>query len=206
MSQTKIKVNKEKEAKLLRPVQVQLQRLKIGKIWITIEGDSSLICHRWGTKAVQQMLDKHMQKAKAPRAAKDPEQDFKDSLYPYPGGGYGFPTNGLKSSAVNAADKDMGIPKTKARAAFHIDGDMVEIIGEPTKRQDMVRVGQNQPDIRFRGEFKEWLMKFLVHYNTGILSAEQVVNLFNLAGFGVGLGEWRPEKNGSYGRFHVVTD
>ncbi len=41
--------------------------------------------------------------------------------------------------------------------------------------------------------------------NSGAISAEQIANLLNTAGFGVGIGEWRPEKNGSYGRFHVAS-
>jgi hypothetical protein len=31
------------------------------------------------------------------------------------------------------------------------------------------------------------------------------VNLFNVAGFAVGVGEWRPERDGSNGMFHVQT-
>ena len=37
-------------------------------------------------------------------------------------------------------------------------------------------------------------------------SVEQIVNLFNVAGFGIGVGEARPQKNGSWGMFHVATD
>jgi hypothetical protein len=36
------------------------------------------------------------------------------------------------------------------------------------------------------------------------MSAEQVLNLFNTAGFACGVGEWRPERDGSNGRFRVA--
>jgi hypothetical protein len=95
--------------------------------------------------------------------------------------------------------------KTDARATFHIDGELVKIDGEPEPREDMVRVGMGTADIRYRGEFKNWSTTFTIRYNASVLSAEQIVNLFNAAGFGVGIGEWRPQKSGSYGRFHVAT-
>jgi hypothetical protein len=44
-----------------------------------------------------------------------------------------------------------------------------------------------------------------VRFNRNVLSAAQIVNLFNTAGFGGGIGEWRPEKDGQFGMFHVAT-
>ena len=38
----------------------------------------------------------------------------------------------------------------------------------------------------------------LVRYNQGVLSESQILNLLNTAGFAVGVGEWRPEKDGAY--------
>jgi hypothetical protein len=36
-----------------------------------------------------------------------------------------------------------------------------------------------------------------------MISDEQIVNLFWRAGYQVGIGDWRPEKNGDFGRFTV---
>lgn len=73
-------------------------------------------------------------------------------------------------------------------------------------REDMVRVGMGTADLRYRPEFSEWRTKILVRYNTNVLSEAQILNLLNVAGFAVGVGEWRPEKDGQYGMFHVATD
>jgi hypothetical protein len=70
-------------------------------------------------------------------------------------------------------------------------------------REDMVRLQGRVADIRFRGQFKEWCAYVPVQVNTSALSIEQLANLFVLAGFAVGVGEWRPERNGQYGRFEV---
>lgn len=185
---------------------IELPQLKIGQARITLIGDSSLICHAWSHKAKSQMLAKQMKQAKQGKAAKDPEQDFRDSLYPLPNGrGYGFPAVAFKSAAVDACSHVDGVTKVEARGAFHINGEMVEIEGAPTMREDMVRIAMGTADIRYRGEFKEWRVTFVVRYNENVLSLEQIVNLFNTAGFAIGVGEWRPQKDGNHGMFHVAT-
>lgn len=76
---------------------------------------------------------------------------------------------------------------------------------EVQMREDMVRVGMGSADLRYRGQVKEWSMKVLVRFNANKLSAEQVVNLLQYAGFSSGLGEWRPERNGDFGTFEVTS-
>jgi hypothetical protein len=184
-------------------VRIEIPKIAIVTLPITIIGDSPLISHRWSDKAKQMMLDKQMGKAIAKKAPKDPEQEFRDSLYEHPDGGYGFPSVAFKAAAVSACRSVEGIKMTEARAAFHVPGELVKIDGEPRMREDMVRIGMGTADIRYRGEFTEWKATLFVRYNESVLTPSQIVNLFNVAGFGVGIGEWRPEKDGSFGMFHV---
>ena len=65
------------------------------------------------------------------------------------------------------------------------------------------RVGMGTADIRYRPEFRDWKIPVSIKFNANAVSAEQIANLLNTAGFAIGIGEWRPERNGSYGRFHV---
>lgn len=189
-------------------VKIELPELKIRTMQITLIGDSSLICHAWSHKAKSQMLAKQMKQAKQGKEAKDPEQDFRDSLYPHPSGkGYGFPAVAFKSAAVDACSHVQGVTKVEARGAFHINGEYIRIEGEePTMREDMVRIAMGTADIRYRGEFKEWRCTVELRYNVNVLSPEQIVNLFNTAGFAIGVGEWRPQKDGSHGMFHVQRE
>lgn len=182
---------------------ITLPALNIQHLQLRLVGDAPLICHAWSEKAKREMLDKQMKKAKQAKAAKDPEADFQASLYPLPEGGFGFPAVAFKSAAVAACRAIEGIAMTEARGAFHIVGDFVKIEGDPTPREDMVRIGMGTADIRYRGEFREWAANITLRYNTNALSPEQIANLFNTAGFAVGVGEWRPEKDGSFGMFHV---
>ena len=113
---------------------------------------------------------------------------------------FSFPAIAFKAAAVDGGYRSgVTANKTASRGAFHIVGDMVEIIGTPEMREDMVRIGMGTADIRYRGEFKKWSAVLNVRYNADAMSMEQIVNLFNIGGFACGIGEWRPAKDGSFG-------
>lgn len=74
----------------------------------------------------------------------------------------------------------------------------------PSMREDMVRVGMGSADIRYRGQFDSWSINLKISYNVnGQYSLEQILNIINAGGYACGIGEWRPEKDGQYGMFHV---
>lgn len=197
---------------------IELPPLKISTMRVTLIGDSPLISHRWAEKAKKEMLDKQMKKAKRGKDAKEPFRDFIESLYwlsekptdatpddYMTGAKFGFPVVAFKAAAVDACSHVDGVTKVEARGAFHLVGEFATIEGTPLIREDMVRVGMGTADIRYRGEFKEWRTTLTIRYNVNILSPEQIINLFNTAGFAIGVGEWRPQRDGSYGMFHVAS-
>jgi hypothetical protein len=193
---------------------VVIPPLNIQRLQLHVVGESPLICHRWSEKARRAMLDKQMKRAQSAREAKDPEQDFWGSLYILQDNEqrdasrmiFGFPSVGFKNALVAGASFIEGITKVQLRGAIHFVGEYVVIGGTPTLREDMVRLGGLTADIRHRGEFKEWSATLDIRFNPSILSAEQIAHLTNLAGFSIGVGEWRPQKDGSFGRFRVATD
>jgi hypothetical protein len=186
------------------PQKIVIPPLDIRYLELTLIGTSPLICHAWSHKAKQMMLMKQMKAPKQAKEAKNPEQDFLESLYPHPEGGHGFPSVAFKSAAVDACSHVDGVTKVEARGAFHVEGELVKVDGKPSPREDMVRIAMGTADIRYRGEFKEWSCTLRLSYNANVLSPEQIVNLFNVAGYAIGVGEWRPARDGSFGRFRVA--
>lgn len=199
-----------------------LPQLDVQLMEVTLIGDEPLIVHAWSLKAKRMMFDKQTKAATAGREAKNPLADFESSLYRFPDGGYGFPSVAFKAACVTACTSIADITKVAARQAFHVMGEGVDISGafeglkmranlarinaKPHMREDMVRVGMEKADLRYRGEFWPWHCKVLVKWNARLLSAPQIMNLFNTAGFAVGVGEWRAEKDGMNGLFHVATE
>lgn len=185
---------------------VELKKLNIQHHEIALWGTSPLIMHAWSHKAKEEMLNKQMKKASTGKKAKDPERDFLESIYKDEQGNPCFPSIAFKSSAVDAAIA-MDAKKTNLRQSFHIQGEMVPILGsDPEPREDMVKVGMGVADIRYRATFKTWGTLLPVIININLLSLEQLVNLFEAAGFGIGVGEWRPQRDGQFGCFRVAND
>ena len=186
-----------------QPIELPAMNIKLAEIFLI--GDSPLISHKWSEKSKKEIRDKQQKKAKTAKDIRNPEVEFEDSLYHIEGGGYGFPAVAFKAAAVNACSHVDGITKVHARGAFHIMCELVTIEGDkPIQREDMVRVGMGVADLRYRGEFKKWHCKIPVRFNANVLSLEQITNIFDTAGFSTGVGEWRPQKNGDYGMFHVA--
>lgn len=207
---------------------IEIKPIEIQKTTIRVVGDTPLIMHAWSEKAKREILDKQMKKTKASaKQAKSPVEDFIRSMYwleGFPeemsedgfeeairkGARFGFPVTAFKQAAISAAYR-MGWTKDKMsmRGAFFIDGDenqMVEIFSDaPVIREDMVKVGMGTADIRFRGEFRNWYADLTISYNkNGQYSLEQIINIINAGGYVCGIGEWRPERDGQYGMFHVA--
>ena len=206
---------------------IEIRPIEIKKVTIRIVGDTPLIMHAWSEKAKRMMLEAQMGIAKGKKKeAKNPVDDFIRSMYwltPMPedgtmesfeeaianGARFGFPVTAFKQAAISAAYR-MGWAKDKMsmRGAFFIDSDengMIEIHSDtPEMREDMVKVGMGTADIRYRGEFKNWYADLTISYNAnGQYSLENIVNIINAGGYVCGVGEWRPERDGQNGMFHV---
>lgn len=207
---------------------IEIRPIEIKKVTIRIVGDTPLIMHAWSEKAKRMMLEAQMGVAKGKKKeAKNPVDDFIRSMYwltQMPedgtmesfeeaianGARFGFPVTAFKQAAISAAYR-MGWAKDKMsmRGAFFIDSDengMIEIHSDtPEMREDMVKVGMGTADIRYRGEFKNWYADLTISYNAnGQYSLENIVNIINAGGYVCGVGEWRPERDGQNGMFHVA--
>lgn len=91
--------------------------------------------------------------------------------------------------------------------AFHMEP-MIEIHAESVSmREDTVKVGMGAADLRYRGMFTNWWAEFTLSFNeNGDKTLDEILTIINAGGYVCGIGEWRPERDGQYGMFHVVTN
>lgn len=199
--------------------------VKFVEVPIRIVGDTSLIVHNWSEKAKKEMLDAQMKvtKTKA-RAIRDPFDDFIQSMYwltekpestqealeeaIQKGAKWGFPVVAIKKAANTAAYENEWVPnRTGLKGAYFLKteyGEYAEIKGSlPEMREDPVKVKLSS-DLRYRAEFKNWYMDLILSFNkNGKITFDQIINCINAGGACYGIGEWRPQKDGMHGMFHV---
>lgn len=215
-------------AKKTENVVAEIRPLEIKKVKIKIIGDSPLIVHQFDEKSKRQILDKQTRETKTKaRAVRNPYDEFIKSLYwltDIPestpdafekainnGAKWGFKACSIKQAANSAAYR-LGWVKNQMglRGSYFIKadyGDMFEIKGSiPEMREDTIRINGSNADLRYRAEFKNWYAEMILEYNaSGVWTLEQILNCINAGGYCCGLGEWRPEKDGDFGRFHIET-
>lgn len=191
--------------------QVQIDKVAAETIKVPILGTSPLIVHRFSEKAKRQMLD-NMQGRKTPKEVKDPQAEYEAAFYRLKDGRYGAPATAFKQATVGGARfygrNQVTMTGLKAFIFFHGEPGtdslaLVAIDGEPHMREDVVRVGRGGTDLRYRPEFPEWSTTLEITYVTSALTRSSVLSLIDAGGMGIGVGEWRPEKDGDFGTYRI---
>jgi hypothetical protein len=181
---------------------IEIPEIRLQTMMVGIIGQTPLLTNRFGERARQAIEDKQQKKAKGAKEARRPEEEFQDACHKLTGGGYGFPAVGIKKALVVAGGRFADEKMTHLRGVINIVGDLIEIRSDaPKMRSDTVRLQGGVTSIAYRPMFMPWAMSIPIKFNASIIGEAQILNLFQIAGFSVGLGAWRPECNGTFGTF-----
>ena len=128
------------------------------------------------------------------------------------GARFGFPANSFKKAANSGAYRKGWVPdKVTANGAYFIwaedGGEFVEIKGSiPALREDTVKLQGKTTDLRYRAIFDPWYCDMILDYDeNGQFNLDELLSFVQAGGYSVGVGEWRPERSGYFGMFHVET-
>ena len=205
---------------------VEIKAINNKQVKIKIVGDTPLIVHAWSEKAKRMMLEAQMKTTKTKaREIRDPYAEFINAMYWITpiceatpdgfdkavknGAMWGFPCGSIKIAGNAAAYRNGWVKnQMQLRGSYFLRseyGDLGRIEGDtPIMREDMVRIGNGSADLRYRPEYRNWSMNLILEYNAdGEMTLEQILNVINAGGYSVGIGEWRPEKDGDFGRYHI---
>ena len=181
-----------------------IEQPNILSVGIEVSGTADLIQNKFSQKSVEQMLKSHMG-VSVQRERKKPREVLEEATVRNMDGVVALPPTAFKLAMISAASQIKGLKKTQLRIALFIQGNSIPITyRETVPRMDITRtsgIGRT-PDVRFRPSFQEWKARMIILFSD-TLTVQTVVDLLNRAGQ-VGVGEWRPEKNGTFGTFKVT--
>lgn len=197
-----------------RPGQViELPPIEETLVVIKIVGISPLILNPFTEKAIEEMLNKQRGRA-ALRQAKDVNAEVEKRIQRIEDGRIGVNILSFKKAMISATAMVPKVKSTHIKQGVFFEPDgfcgttavaAIDTKCEPEPLVAHVRNATGVADIRVRPIIHEWSVELKVILQTHVISLEQAINVLRLAGRGVGVGDWRPEKCGVYGRFEVKS-
>jgi len=190
-----------------------IEAINIGTINVNLEAlpGSTYIQHRFSMQTIEDIVERELAGAvtkKPKRKYRSLDEEYESCFWYTDDGKNAIPTAAF-IGAIMFAVTDLTISKALVKRTVRILGEVVPIRFKKINRRidRAVRGTFKVPDIRHRPEFVDWSCTVPVTYNADTITADQVVNLFNIAGFSSGIGDWRPsspKSSGQHGMFKVV--
>jgi hypothetical protein len=181
---------------------------------------SPLVIHAFAEKAKQEIRDKQQKKAKKAKEERIPQEECDAARYLDADGRECAPVTAIKKALISAATAMDDLTKVALRQALFVSPTVAPASmfvpierydGTPAigmMREDPVTIGINTRGLAYRPEYPEWQVRVSVEYNPRLVSQDQLLALFDQAGWGVGICEGRPERSSAlgWGRFMRVDE
>lgn len=114
----------------------------------------------------------------------------------------------FKMMLVNVAGRHtQSIKLNTAGGVFHVMEDYVTLKHSPVKvRKDFAKIPPRTGGLVaiYRGQIDTWSCSFTVRFNRGFIDETGLATLVQTGGFANGLGDWRPQKDGTFGQFEIA--
>lgn len=199
---------------------IELVPLKPQSMLVTIAGDGDLILNKMNNRNRRNLIDIRKDKAKDTMEEKNVWEDIISAIHWRDGETSDYSEKGLRESLKKNAPciTAFGLKKSfmatvvrneidKYSTKFDNNvniitkGGLVPItFAEHNVDEKLMSPKKGSPILATLNRFSGWKAQFIVSITGTVYSAEQVVNIINLAGFGGGIGSGR---SSGYGRYHV---
>lgn len=199
---------------------IEVQKIEPKKIRISIVGDSDLILNKMSDPTAKALTDQRKDRAKSlekpnmweeiitaihwlhGKPEEFSEESLKDALENNVPCISGF---GLKKSFGDAVVRnEISQYATKFNASVNIIGQGDNLVPikfvEHHVDEKLMSPKKGSPVLVHLNRFTGWSADIDISYIDNVYSEDQIVNIVNLAGFGLGVGSGR---SSGYGRYHV---
>ena len=203
-------------------VEIEFKPIEPKTVEVTIVGDTDLILHKMNDVTTKQLTDARKDKAKdltKPNEWEEiitamhwlngkPEEYSEEVLHDLLFGKDNAPcitAFGLKKSFGEALTRNkISTYSTEFRATVNVIGQKDNLVPieftEYHLDEKLMSPKKGAPVLVKLNRFSGWRATFKISFLENVYSLEQIVNVINLAGFGIGIGSGR---NSDYGRYHI---
>lgn len=201
---------------------VEFRPIEPKTVTVTIVGDSDLILNKMNDVTTRQLMDARKDKAKDLTKPNEWEaiitamhwRDGKPTDFTEEGLQKALLENapcitafGLKKSFGEAVTRNkISTYSTEFRATVNVIGEKDNLIPitftEYHLDEKLMSPKKGAPVLVKLNRFSGWTATFKVSYLENVYSLDQIMNIINLSGFGLGIGSGR---SSDYGRYHIES-
>lgn len=202
---------------------IEFKPIEPRTVEITIAGDTDLILNKMNDVTTRLLTDARKDKAKDlekpnewesvitsmhwinGKPSEFSEKTLKENLNPKKNAPC-ITAFGLKKSFGEALTRNkISTYSTEFRATVNVLGDKDNLVPitftEYHLDEKLMSPKKGSPVLVKLNRFSGWSATFKISFLENVYSLEQIVNVINLSGFGLGIGSGR---NSDYGRYHIV--
>lgn len=171
-----------------------------------IKGTSPLLCHNPAGSL------KRGGEAKKGKEIPTPEVEAEVACYRNDGGDFMFPSIGMRSAILSASRSFKKGRSSAFYAVSHIEmkDEFVTITNGNGKKATSYEIDTRRAVVmksgvlRSRPKFVNWGCQFSIIYDPALVSEKEILTYAEEAGQKIGIGDYRPQRGGWFGRFEIV--
>lgn len=198
---------------------IEIKRIDVKQVTVKIVGDGDLILNKMNDVSTRQLTDQRKNKAKDMEVPNEWEQII-TAMHWRDGKPTDFSEQGLIDALKNNAPciTAFGLKKSFGEAVMRNEIDKFKTKFDPSVNiiakgnlvpikftehyidEKLMSPMRGKPVLVRMNRFSGWSAEFTIQFTENVYSLEQIINIINLAGFGLGIGSGRTS---GYGRYHV---
>lgn len=198
---------------------IEIKRIDVKQVTVKIVGDGDLILNKMNDVSTRQLTDQRKNKAKDLEVPNEWEQII-TAMHWRDGKPTDFSEQGLIDALKNNAPciTAFGLKKSFGEAVVRNEIDKFKTKFDPSVNiiakgnlvpikftehyidEKLMSPMRGKPVLVRMNRFSGWSAEFTIQFTENVYSLEQIINIINLAGFGLGIGSGRTS---GYGRYHV---
>ena len=198
---------------------IEIKRIDVKQVTVKIVGDGDLILNKMNDVSTRQLTDQRKNKAKDMEVPNEWEQII-TALHWRDGKPTDFSEQGLIDALKNNAPciTAFGLKKSFGEAVVRNEIDKFKTKFDPSVNiiakgnlipikftehyidEKLMSPVRGKPVLVRMNRFSGWSAEFTIQFTENVYSLEQIINIINLAGLGLGIGSGRTS---GYGRYHV---